>query len=292
MRNTKLNQNTGAVLALIGALAIAAPAGAEPVAMITDLQGKVQSQADGRPAGEAPAILASVESGAVMQVAEGGALVVVYFQSGKEFTFKGPSTVRFAGAGPEVVTGNKPESRDPLMGKVAGAGKIKPVGKIQAAVVMRGSNQNARLKLENMVGTRVLEKRPVFQWQAPEQGLAYDFELTDESGRILLETQVRDTSFALPATVQLEDGRTYTWLVGTRMSDGRKYTNAGDFTVAPADLRRDIEAVRPAADAPIAEKVTYAAWLDQMQFHDEARKYWRQLSAARADDANLKSLAH
>jgi hypothetical protein len=285
MRTTDHLARTTTVLALVLA---AATAGAEPVAMITDIQGKVQGDVAAGP----PAILASVESGATLQVAEGGALVVVYFQSGKEFTFKGPATIKFEGPAPEVLAGGKPDSRDPLMGKVAGAGKIKPVGKIQAAVVMRGSNQNARIKLDNMVGTRVLDVRPVFQWQAPEQGLAYDFELTDEAGRILLETQVRGTSFALPESVKLQDGKTYTWLVGTRMSDGRKYTNAGDFTVAPAELRREIEAVRPAADAPIAERVTYAAWLDQMQFHDEARKYWKQLALARADDANLKTLAH
>lgn len=283
MRNRTITSLAAAALAFAASVAHA-----EPVAMITDLQGKVQ----GASAADAPAILASVESGATLQVGDGGALVVVYFQSGKEFTFKGPATVRFASAAPEVLAGAKPESRDPLMGKVAGAGKIKPVGKVQAAVVMRGANQNARIKLDNMVGTRVLEKRPVFQWQAPEQGLAYDFELTDESGRMLIESKVQGTSFALPESVRLEDGKTYTWLVGTTMADGRKYTNAGDFTVAPADLRRDIEAVRPAADAPIAEKVTFAAWLDQMQFHDEARKYWKQLAVARADDANLKTLAH
>lgn len=283
MRANHTIKSLAATLALASAVV-----GAEPVAMITDLQGRVQSPT----ATEAPAILASVEAGATLQVPEGGALVVVYFQSGKEFTFKGPSTIKFANGEPQVLAGAKPDSRDPLMGRVAGAGKIKPVGKIQAAVVMRGANQSARIKLENMVGTRVLDSKPTFQWQAPEQGLSYDFELTDEAGRMLLETQVQGTSFKLPESIRLEDGKTYTWLVGTKMSDGRKYTNAGDFTLAPGDLRRDIEAVRPAVDAPIAEKVTYAAWLDQMQFHDEARKYWKQLAAARAGDANLNKLAH
>jgi Domain of Unknown Function (DUF928) len=283
MRTIHTIKSLAATLALASAVV-----GAEPVAMITDLQGKVLSPSTT----EAPAILASIEAGATLQVPEGGALVVVYFQSGREFTFKGPGTIKFANGEPQMLAGAKPDSRDPLMGKVAGAGKIKPVGKIQAAVVMRGSNQSARIKLDNMVGTRVLEPKPTFMWQAPEQGLSYDFELTDESGRMLLETQVQGTSFKLPESIRLEDGKTYTWLVGTKMSDGRKYTNAGDFTLAPGDLRRDIEAVRPAADAPIAEKVTFAAWLDQMQFHDEARKYWKQLAAARSGDANLDKLAH
>ena len=280
------------IKSLLTALALACAvtpfAGAEPVAMITDLQGKVQSPA--KP-GEQPTILGSIDTGATLQVADGGALVVVYFQSGKEFTFKGPATIKFADGAPEMIAGNKPDTRDPLMGKVAGAGKIKPVGKVQAAVVMRGANQNARIKLENMAGTRILETRPEFQWQAPEQGLSYEFELNDDSGRMLLETQVQGTKFRLPDAVRLEDGKTYTWLIETHMADGKKYTNAGDFTLAPEKLRADVEAVRPAADAPIAERVTYAAWLDQLQFHDEARKYWKQLAAVRTGDSNLNKLA-
>jgi hypothetical protein len=135
------------MLSILAAAAVAcgasaAPA-AEPVAMITDLQGKVE--ADG---GAAPAILASVNPGATFSVADGGALVVVYFGSGKEFAFKGPASVRFGAAAPEMLTGAAPTTRDPLMGKVAGAGKIKPVGKIQAAVVMRGANEKAKIKFE------------------------------------------------------------------------------------------------------------------------------------------------
>jgi hypothetical protein len=272
--------------AALAAGANAAPA-AEPVAMITDLQGKVDAGAGGA----APAILASVNPGATLSVAEGGALVVVYFGSGKEFAFKGPASVRFGASQPEMLAGAAPTTRDPLMGKVAGAGKIKPVGKIQAAVVMRGAKENARIKFETLAGTRVLEQRPEFRWQGPGDGLSYNLELSDEAGAVMLEQKVTGTSFQLPAAVQLKDGATYTWLLDTTLPDGKKFSNAGDFTVAAAELRADVEAVRPAADAPLSERVTYAAWLDQLQFHDEARKYWKELAAARSGDANLNQLA-
>ncbi len=269
------------------ALGVSAGPAVEPVAMITDLQGKVESSSGGT----APSILASVNPGATLHVADGGNLVVVYFGSGKEFALKGPATVRFGTTGPEMLAGAPPQTRDPLMGKVAGAGKIKPVGKIQAAVVMRGAKESSRIKFESLAGTRVLEQRPEFRWQGPGENLSYNLELSDDTGAVMLEQKVSGSSFRLPATVQLKDGATYTWLLDTTLADGKKYSNAGDFTVAAADLRADVEAVRPAANSPLSERVTYAAWLDQLQFHDEARKYWKELAAARSGDANLNQLA-
>ena len=49
--------------------------------------------------------------------------------------------------------------------------------------------------------------------------------------------------------------------------------------------------MRPAVTAPLSTRVAYAAWLDQMELKDEARKYWRMLSAERPEDARLKALA-
>ena len=107
----------------------------------------------------------------------------------------------------------------------------------------------------------------------------------------MLEQKVNGESYKLPDSVQLKPGSTYTWLLDTTLADGKKYSNAGDFTIAAADLRADVESVRPAANASLSERVTYAAWLDQLQFHDEARKYWKELAAARSGDANLNQLA-
>ena len=278
------------ILSILAAVAVAVGASAgpaDPVAMVTDIQGKVENGNGGA----APAILASVNPGATLHVGDGGNLVVVYFGSGKEFALKGPATVRFGATAPEMLAGAAPQARDPLMGKVAGAGKIKPVGKIQAAVVMRGAKESSKIKFETLAGTRVLDPRPEFRWQGPGDGLSYNLELSDESGAVMLEQKVSGNSFRLPNSVQLKEGATYTWLLDTTLADGKKYSNAGDFTIAAADLRADVEAVRPPANSPLSERVTYAAWLDQLQFHDEARKYWKELAAARSGDANLNQLA-
>jgi hypothetical protein len=56
-------------------------------------------------------------------------------------------------------------------------------------------------------------------------------------------------------------------------------------------LRAEANALRPAAGSPVSERVAYAAWLVQAQLQDEARKYWRALSAERPEDERLKALA-
>lgn len=58
-----------------------------------------------------------------------------------------------------------------------------------------------------------------------------------------------------------------------------------------AELRAQIEAARPKPGASVAERVRFAAWLEQLQLKDEARVYWKALSAERPDSQQLKELA-
>jgi hypothetical protein len=83
----------------------------------------------------------------------------------------------------------------------------------------------------------------------------------------------------------------YTWQVSARLPDGRKYSSAAEFAVAPADLRAQAEALRPAASAPLSARIAYAAWLDQMDLKDEARKYWMAAAAERPESSRLRALA-
>ena len=42
---------------------------------------------------------------------------------------------------------------------------------------------------------------------------------------------------------------------------------------------------------PLSSRIAYAAWLDQMELKDEARKYWQTAATERPDDPRLKALA-
>ncbi len=68
-------------------------------------------------------------------------------------------------------------------------------------------------------------------------------------------------------------------------------SSSADFALASADLRAQAETLRPGASAPLSRKIAYAAWLDQVDLKDEARKYWQDASAERPEDPQLKALS-
>lgn len=266
---------------------VIAPAHAAPVAMVTDLSGMVA--APGARGGIT--ILAEIEAETRVQLDPGARLVAIYLKSGDEYTITGPATVTFRSDQPVAESGAKPAKRGNPLAQGGAAIRIKPVGVIQAAMVMRGMSPAARIRLLSLSGTHTLEAQPEFRWRALQPGIKYQFEISDDTGRALHETQIDTTSFRLPASVQLAQGVPYTWEVSARLADGRKYSSVGDFSVASAKLRAQAEALRPAASAPLSMRVTYAAWLAQMDLKDEARKYWQAASSERPEDPRLRALA-
>lgn len=256
---------------------------AQGIAIVTDVSGKVT--------GPTPiTILTEISADARLQLEPGARLVALYIKSGDEYTLSGPAQVQFQPGGPNVLSGAKPQKRASPVGK-GGNVTIKPVGVAQAAYVMRSGRTTARIKLLTLSATKALETSPEFRWQSVETGLKYRFELTDDTGRSLFETEVDATSLKLPASVVLKEGGSYTWEISTRTSDNRRYVSAGDFTVASSALRAQAESLRPVASAPVSDRVAYAAWLEQAELRDEARRYWRALYKERPDDEKLKALA-
>jgi hypothetical protein len=288
MGATRSNCNWGSFLAFASALAsttllAAMPAAAQSIAIVTDVSGKVS--------GPAPvSILSEIAADARLQLAAGARLVALYLKSGDEYLLTGPAQVQFQAGGPNVLSGAKPQKRASPVGKGSNV-TIKPVNVAQAAYVMRGSRTTARIRLLSLAGTRTLEASPEFRWQAIEPGMKYRFELTDDTGHSLYESEVESTSIRLPASVVLKEGASYTWEVSTRTPDNRRYVSAGDFTIAPADVRAQARSLQPPSSAPVSDRVAYAAWLEQAELRDEARKYWQALAKERPEDEKLKALA-
>jgi len=264
----------------------AAFAQAQSVAMVTDLSGKATA------AGKAEVtILSEITEEDRLQLEAGAQLTAIYLKSGDEYTFTGPAQIQFRANEPQVVSGAKPQKRASSLGKGGKDVTIKPVGVTQAAYVMRSGRPTARMKLLNLSGTKTLEAQPEFRWQELEAGARYRFELTDDTGKSLYDTETDAAALRLPASVQLRESVGYTWEVSARTPDGRRYVSAGDFSIAPADLRARVESLRPAAKAAVSERVAFAAWLEQVELKDEARKYWKALATERPDDGRLKAMA-
>ena len=276
-------------LMLMCAALSSAPLHAAGVAMVTDLQGRAVQSGEGRT--RELAILAELDAGAQVQLQAGAMLTVLYLESGNEFIFKGPSSMVFAAAQPEVTAGAKAEKRSPALGRGGRDIRIKPVGLVQGAMVMRSLRAGARMQLVSPRGPNILESSPEFRWQSVPSAQSYSFELTDEAGASVYQTQTQERSARLPAGVKLREGATYSWEVATRAADGARVSNIGKFTVAPPDMRAQVDAVRPDAAAPLASRVIFAAWLDQMNLKDEAHKYWQAAAGERPDEQRLKALA-
>lgn len=274
---------------LLGYCIASGAAGEPAVAMVTDLEGKAVAMDDNRK--PAVTILAEIRQDARVRIEAGGRLVAVYLGSGQTWEIKGPAVVLFRPQQPDAESGAKPKPLGNALSKGGKEIRIKPVTVAQAAIVMRSVKPNLKLKLQNPLGNKTLEERPQFAWKELAPNVQYRFALLDETGKTLFETNVTGTSLLLPAQVQLKDAATYTWMVSAQHPDGSAFSNAGDFSLASADLRRQVETLRPAANAPFAERIAFAAWLEQMALRDEARKYWKTAAAERPDDPRLKVMA-
>jgi hypothetical protein len=265
---------------------LAGVACAQHAAMVTDLEGRVELAGGAR-----LSILSDLDAGAQVQLALGARMVAVYLASGDEYAFRGPAVVRFGADQPQVVSGVKAQKRTTRMGEMGVPLKVRPEGLAQAAIVMRSVNPAASFRLLSPLPGKTLDPQPEFRWTSLGAGLTYRFELRDRSGKVLSERSVDGASLRLPATVALKEGAPLVWDVSVRAPDGERHAASGEFTIAAEDLRTRVAALRPAPDAPLSERVTFAAWLEQMELRDEARKYWVRASRERPDDARLRRLA-
>jgi hypothetical protein len=253
--------------------------------MITDLTGKVSAPG----ARSGVTILAEIEADARLVLEPGARLVAIHLISGDEYSVAGPAQVQFGRDGLRGLSGTKPVKRAGPLANSDQQIRIRPGAVTQAAFVMRSGGAANRITLLTLNGTKTLERNPGFRWQAPAPGLRYRFELTDDSGRTLVATEVEGTSFKL-SSVQLKEGASYTWEVSTQPQEGRRYLGVGDFEVATHDLSMQTASLRPAPGAPVSARVAFAAWLAQVKLRDEARMYWRALTLERPGDARLQAL--
>lgn len=261
---------------------------AERVAMVTDIEGRAMLT-EGAAKHEL-FILYELKPGARLQLESGARVSMVYLGSGQEYELDGPAIVRVTASQPLTLSGAKPKKGGVALAKGGGAVRIKPVVVAQVAIVMRSAAPGSRLKLLSLSGTRTLDTRPVFQWQPPQPGLHYQIELMDDTGKTIMTAATDEAALALPAQIELKDAADYTWMVSTVLPDGSKYSNVGDFSIAPREVRELAEKLRPASQAPVSERVEYASWLEQMELRDEARKYWKSVSAERHGDGKLKEV--
>jgi hypothetical protein len=226
---------------------------AAPIALVTDVVGDA-TRAASPP--ESLKLLAELNAGVEVLVADKAQLVVFYLADGTEYTFNGPGRYRLQMRAPEALRGSAPLRKEtPTVYKNL---RLKTERVAQGALATRGDPI-----LLFPVNEVVLDGNAAFAWRAFASEAAYRFELVDESGTSLLFAETRDTEIRLPPTMRLTPGATYYWSVRGRDAAGNTFYRPAEFRIADFALRNRLEAAVPAADASFSERVLYAALLDQ-----------------------------
>jgi hypothetical protein len=140
-------------------------------------------------------------------------------------------------------------------------------------------------------GTVLLDTRPKFTWEAAEPA-AYTVTLQAESGGLSYNTTVNSNSWALPAGIQLEYGKTYDWKVSyVSPANGETHGATGKFSLATREETDQFTALKPGEADPIEDWVFYAVMLQQRQIRAEARNVWKRIAAKRPDLERAAELA-
>ncbi len=280
----RLFQSAGVFpLLLVACLLRIAGAQETPIAIVTDLQGDASLSNPAAPT--ALGILNEIKAHALVRVAPGTRMVVLYYATHQEFVLRGPAVVRFGPQGVESVSGPVPERGAALSTIVRPGVSIRDKRLIQAGSIMRGSVEWAVLSHPS---GQIVDLRPEFGWSSVGAGASYTLTLRDQQGRDVFKAMTGLSTLALPQSLELTPGAAYSWQVAARTANGHRVVRSGEFQVATADMRDKVNLSRPTEDAGLSQWVAYALWLEQNELKDDARKVWRRAQQERPDDQYLR----
>ena len=83
---------------------------AQTVAIVTDFLGKITAQ-------KPLSLLSEISANSQLQLPPSATLVVIYLESGDEFTFVGPAQIDFQASAPRVLKGAEPKKKSSVLGK-------------------------------------------------------------------------------------------------------------------------------------------------------------------------------
>ncbi len=260
-------------------------AAADAVAMVTDLQGKVQVVDEGR---KRPlALLDYLRPGVEVKLGKDARVTLVYFQNSTQYVFTGEGAVRVAAGKPEALAGAKVASNEMRQGALVANARKEMA---QGALVMKTVPQP--IQPLSPADTRVLDARPAFVWKSSKAKPPFSVTLRDVTQKVIAQGETKTMRYELSAGTALTGGARYTWRVEGKTEQGEVLVGEASFDVATAAEREKVHQARPAPGAAFSERVTYAAILDGMGLRDEAQNQWRALAAERPKDIQLRVRAN
>jgi hypothetical protein len=256
------------------------------IAMITDAMGTIEAEPDGSALG----VLAELEGGARLRLAEGARATVLYLASGEEYRLKGAGRFQIGDKAPTALQGARPE-RHKLPVDAIPPVRVRPATVQQATIVMRSIGPAVNVRLIEPVSVRVPEERPTFRWTAVPGAEVYRVQVVDSAGQPVAEFEQKGETGQLPAGVRLKAGEAYSWSVEARLANGRRISRSADFAVLDSQTWAKLKRLQPADGAKFSDRVAYALMLERYEAFHLAREEWRKLHAERPNEPLLKERA-
>ena len=186
------------ILMCLAVAGLHATAAAQPVAIVTDVQGTASY---GKTVANQLAILTSLDAGDRVRLAPGARVTMLYYADGAQFEARGPGTIILEATRPKSSEGAVVESRP----QAGGTGvRLKSGGLVQGALVMR--KVSLRIVAPDAL---VLSTQPELAWTDSRNEASYDVALFDAAGACIFETKTQTRSVTLPERVKLASGQSY-----------------------------------------------------------------------------------
>ncbi len=256
---------------LSAALSLAIPAlsAAAGVALVADVVGDAQYD-------RAPVkLLTELPNDAELTLQPGAQVVLFYVDDGAQWTIRGPGQFKLRAGAPVPQKGAAPAVQKPASPEYRQF-RLRGDRLNQGGVVMRGR------ALTSPVHEVVMMPSVVFMWERFGDGITYQLELVDSAGTRLFNAETQATEITLPASVALLPGQEYFWSIRGRDAGAtQSFYRAADFRVADAVTRARLQAVKPADDAPFADRALYVALLDDAGMRSMAQSLRRTLAVER-----------
>lgn len=266
-------------LGLVGALTVPLPAAA--AVMVTDLVGKAKS-------GDAAlALLANLDEGRELELAEGSRLTAIDLGNGREYSLRGPGRYKVESGGLRALKG-PPVEVATVPGAQLPSPKATTQRLAQASFVMRDVRQATGGDTPARHLIAVLPA--ILRWDPIPGATVYHVSINDEQGIKLFAAHSANPELALPPGL-VQPGRRYRWRVEARAGE-RPLADFGQmFTLADTATIERLATARTAAGHDFARRVLYALQLREAGADSDARAEWQLLASERPDDPRLRELA-
>jgi len=271
-------------LAVFSGIVLAAPAAprGSVVAFITDIKGEVALD-DARH----PMLLAELAEGRKLSVMKNASLVVMFIQSGAEFSLKGQGEYEIRAADIIALRGSSPTVRAtrwrPDQGTVVEISKSATSSLRMRSAASSSARASAPvIQTDYPVDTRIATLQPTLRWGDAMNPYTI---VVSTDGKEIFRGHAATNSLTLPIT--LFPGKKYVWAAN---STTRQLGSMAFSTLTLDELKR-LAGLQPGAAASFSDRLMYALTLRSLGVRQDANEIWRELAQERPDLPELEAFA-